>query len=166
MRYSGTSVSLISIHHHPEHALWREALKLVQEYRSFLQENICFQKPDDQLSVLIHTYSKARGGVLIIAMVQEAPAGMIALQALPQKGYAEMKRLYVRPEYQGLGLGRKLITALEKEALSMGYDHLYLDTLPRLQAALHLYQSLDYRPVAPYYFNPLEGVIYLGKKIG
>ena len=77
-------------------------------------------------------------------------------------GVCEMKRLYVRPAYRGHGLGRVLVEAVIAEAKAVGYRRMVLDTLATMEAARALYHNFGFRPIEPYYANPLCRVVYLG----
>ena len=72
-----------------------------------------------------------------------------------------MKRLYVGPHGQRLGIGRMLATTLIAEARLLGYRTMMLDTLPSMHSAHALYASLGFIPVPPYRFNPVEGATFL-----
>ena len=72
-----------------------------------------------------------------------------------------MKRLFVRADQQGSGLGRHLIESLIAEARAIGYRRMVLDTLPQMQAAQHLYAAYGFRDIEAYYYNPIPGARYL-----
>jgi putative acetyltransferase len=74
---------------------------------------------------------------------------------------AEMKRLYVRPGFRGLGLGRQLAEAILDEARMGGYDSVLLDTLDDMEIARAMYEELGFKEIPPYYHNPLAGAHYL-----
>lgn len=78
---------------------------------------------------------------------------------------AEMKRLYVLPEAQGTGLGRRLADAIVTAARQAGYQHMVLDTLERLRPGLSLYRSMGFECCTHYYENPLPGVVYLQRAL-
>ncbi len=99
-----------------------------------------------------------------MAKVGTAPAGCCALRPLDTVDYAnacEMKRLFVRPSFRQLGLGRQLAEQAIDMARMAGYDCLLLDTLSDMETARALYQELGFEEIPPYYFNPIEGAHYL-----
>ena len=77
-------------------------------------------------------------------------------------GICEMKRLFVRPQYRGLGIGRALVETAISEARTIGYHRMFLDTVPSMQRARTLYDSLGFVEIGPYYHNPIPGAAYLG----
>ena len=74
----------------------------------------------------------------------------------------EMKRLYVRPEFRSLGLGRQLVDRVIAEARVIGYAQMFLDTLPTMQGAQRMYERFGFKDVPPYRHNPIAGTRYLG----
>ena len=72
-----------------------------------------------------------------------------------------MKRLFVRPQYRGLGLGRQLVEAVLDAARRAGYVSVLLDTLSDMEAARALYEDLGFEEIPPYYHNPIAGAHYL-----
>ena len=72
-----------------------------------------------------------------------------------------MKRLYVRDRFRGHGLGRALALAVMDVARTIGYRSMRLDTLPQMGTAQALYDSLGFRDIPPYRFNPIPGSRFL-----
>jgi ribosomal protein S18 acetylase RimI-like enzyme len=152
---------LISTPKHPEEfAALRE---LLREYAQSLDVDLCFQNFDEELAVLPGEYAEPRGGLWLVR-VGGALAGCCAMRPLDNSDYpnaCEMKRLYVRPDFRGLGLGRQLAEATLDCARSAGYDCVLLDTLSDMEAARALYEELGFEEVPPYYHNPIPGAHYL-----
>jgi putative acetyltransferase len=139
------------------------ARELIREYADSLGVDLCFQNVEAELAGLPGEYA-APTGALLVALVDGRAAGCGAFRALPDVDYpnaCEMKRLFVRPAFRGLGLGRVLAQTLMERAVQAGYSTLLLDTLDDMEAARGLYAELGFEEIAPYYFNPLAGAHYL-----
>lgn len=76
-----------------------------------------------------------------------------------------MKRMYVRPEFQGRGLGSALCEGIIQISKELGYEYMVLDTLERLEAAGRTYAKLGFEQCPPYYYNPQPGVLYFKKDL-
>lgn len=136
---------------------------LFREYAGALQVDLCFQHFEEELGQLPGEYAPPRG-CLLLASVRGIVAGCCALRPLDSVDYAnacEMKRLYVRPAFRGLGLGRRLAEALLEHARQAGFDCVLLDTLDDMEAARGLYDGLGFEEIPPYYYNPIAGAHYL-----
>ncbi|MGI6204334.1 MAG: GNAT family N-acetyltransferase [Anaerovoracaceae bacterium] len=96
-------------------------------------------------------------GRLYIAYDGEVPAGCIALRRFDETR-GEMKRLYVRPQYRGSGLGEKLARIILSDAREIGYDSVLLDSLPFMRSAQGLYRKLGFTETEPYYDSPMADV--------
>ena len=131
---------------------------LFREYERFLKVDLCFQGFAEELATLPGRYAPPKGR-LLLARDGAHTAGCVALRPLDDKA-CEMKRLFVRPDYRGRGLGRLLAWRVVSEATASGYVVMRLDTLETLDGAMRLYTSLGFRRRAPYYANPLPGAVY------
>ena len=137
--------------------------EIFREYASGLRVDLCFQNFAAELDGLPGDYSSPRGA-LLIATVDGRLAGCCALRPLDTADYpnaAEMKRLYVRGAFRGLGLGRQLVEAILDAARQEGYACVLLDTLDDMEAARTLYEDLGFEDIPPYYHNPIPGAHYL-----
>lgn len=137
--------------------------ELFSEYAKALNVDLCFQDFEQELAGLPGEYAPPRGA-LWMAKVEGAFAGCCALRPLDAADYpnaCEMKRLYVRPSFRGLGVGRLLAEAVMDSARQSGFDCVLLDTLDDMEAARALYEELGFEEVPPYYFNPIAGAHYL-----
>ncbi len=141
-----------------------EAVKqLFREYYQFLQVDLCFQGFEEELAKLPAKYAEPDGSILI-AKVDDVPAGCVGLWKL-EEGVCEMKRLYIKPQFQGLGLGKKMSIKVLEIAKFKGYKIMKLDTLKRLQSANYLYDVLGFTKTKPYNFNPENDVVYYEKAL-
>ncbi len=132
--------------------------QLFREYEAFLGVDLDFQSFEEELAGLPGKY-QCPDGELLIGQEGNQVLGCVALRRLDEHS-CEMKRLYVRPEGRGTGLGRQLAEAIIASARDLGYATMRLDTLGRLSEAMQLYESLGFRKTEAYYDNPLSGVVY------
>lgn len=84
-----------------------------------------------------------------VAEGEGALLGMIFLKPLRGSDY-EVKRLYLRQDARGLGLGKKLVRHVIKVAQDLGVTGLYLDSIPSLSAAVALYKAEGFSHTQPY----------------
>ena len=136
-----------------------EIRRLFLEYVEWIGIDLSFQNFEAELAGLPGGYAPPQGR-LLIALQDDRPAGCVALRPL-EPDTCEMKRLYIRPEFRGAGLGRQLVVAIVAEGRSIGYRRMRLDTLPIMASAQKLYESLGFREIEPYRFNPVPGTRYL-----
>lgn len=136
-----------------------EVRELFVEYARALNLDLAYQGFEAELSSLPGAYAPPSGR-LLIAREGESLAGCIAFRPF-RDGSCEMKRLYVRPAFQKTGLGRALCERLLAEAKEAGYRSMLLDTLPPMQAAVRLYESLGFVRRTSYYDTPLEETIFM-----
>lgn len=135
------------------------ARRLFSEYADWLGIDLSFQSFDEELASLPAPYIRPMG-LILLAQHQNVVAGCIGLRPI-DKEIGEVKRLYVVQAHRGHGIGRCLIEAAIAESKKIGYACLRLDTLPAMKTAQHLYEGLGFKPIAPYYHNPISGTEYL-----
>ena len=138
-----------------------EIRQLLRAYEAWLRTDLCFQNFESELAGLPGSYAPPSGR-LLIAMSATGPrsAGCVALRPF-DKSVCEMKRLFVRADFRGTGLGRRLALAILDEARAIGYRKMRLDTLPQQREAHQLYASLGFREIEPYRPNPIAGSLFL-----
>lgn len=138
-----------------------EAIReLFTEYQAWLGIDLCFQNFAQEIKTLPGKYAAPRGR-LLLATVDEAFAGCVALRPLEQN-VCEMKRLYVRPTFRGKDLGRALVERVISEAREIGYAWMRLDTLSaQMPEAVNLYRRFGFRETAAYNDNPIEGTMFM-----
>ena len=133
--------------------------RLFIEYAESLHFNLCFQNFNDELANLPVAYSPPTGR-LMVAKVERSIAGCVALHALSPT-ICEMKRLYVRPNFRGIGLGRVLAEKVVDAARDIGYASMRLDTIDTMVSAIELYRSMGFTEIPAYRPNPIIGALYM-----
>jgi putative acetyltransferase len=158
------------------------ARELFLEYAQSLGFSLCFQNFDKELAGLPGDYAPPAGR-LLLAQYENQLAGCVALHKLdPGAGsevchssefchgsefcdgseFCEMKRLYLRPQFRGKGLGRALADRIIAEACQIGYRKMRLDTVePVMKDAVAMYRRLGFQEIAPYRKNPMPGTLYM-----
>ena len=137
-----------------------QARELFLEYAKSLGFSLCFQNFDKELAGLPGDYAPPEGRLLLAECVGQ-PAGCVALHKL-EGNVCEMKRLYLRPQFRGKGLGLVLAERIITEARSIGYQRMRLDTVePVMKDAVAMYRRLGFREIAPYCANPIAGALYM-----
>lgn len=137
------------------------ARQLFEEYAAALEVDLCFQNFEKELAELPGGYAPPRGRLLLAYIDDQVQVcGCVALRRIGE-GTCEMKRLYLKPDFRGKGLGRKLAGAIIDEARQMGYERMRLDTLPgKMDAAIAMYRSFGFNEIPPY-TNSVEGALFM-----
>jgi putative acetyltransferase len=137
-----------------------QARELFLEYARSLGFSLCFQSFDVELAELPWKYAPPDGR-LLLAECGSQVAGCVALRKLDEN-ICEMKRLYLRPQFRGKGLGRELAERIIAEARQIGYTRMRLDTVePFMKDAVVMYRRLGFVEIEPYCENPNDGVLYM-----
>ncbi|HEY7240864.1 MAG TPA: GNAT family N-acetyltransferase [Burkholderiales bacterium] len=124
---------------------------LFAEYARGVDEPCCFIDFERELAALPRGYL-----MLFLTHDNGLAAGCVGLREV-DRSTAEMKRLYVRAPFRGLGIGRALAEAAIGAARAAGYARIVLDTLPKMSEAHALYRTLGFSEVAPYLARPTPG---------
>ncbi len=137
--------------------------QLCREYAQSLDIDLCFQNFEEELAALPGKYAPPQGR-LLLAWDGDLVLGCVALRPIDAET-CEMKRLYVKPQARGEHLGRQLAERICHEARKAGYRRICLDTLSTMATAIQLYESLGFKEIGPYVFNPVDGAIFLGLEL-
>jgi GNAT superfamily N-acetyltransferase len=140
------------------------ARELFLEYEKSIGISLCFQNFAEEVASLPGAYAPPDGR-LLLARHGGRLAGCVALRKIGD-GVAEMKRLYVRLAFRGMGVGRTLAAAVVDEARAIGYRTVRLDTLATMREAQALYLSMGFTDIPAYNVHPIEGTRFLEKKLG
>ncbi|MBA7664350.1 hypothetical protein ES703_72408 [subsurface metagenome] len=132
---------------------------LFEEYSSSLAFDLDFQNFEEELANLPGDYIQP-AGCLLLATYKGQPVGCVGLRMLSD-GVCEMKRLFVRKQFRGLGFGRALAEAVIEEARKIGYNYMRLDTVPSMDVARALYASVGFKQTSPYRHNPIEDAVFM-----
>ena len=137
---------------------------LFRAYAASLNIDLAPQGFQKELDALPGPYAPPEGE-LLLAKRGDHVLGCIALKPLEPQRVGEIKRLYVREQARGSGLGRTLVDAILDVAAERGYAQVKLDTLPRMQAAIALYRAMGFAPVPAYGSHPYPGLVCFGKTL-
>lgn len=149
---------------------------LMAEYGDYLAANpagatnICIQGYREELEALPGPYAPPGGALLLAESSEALPLGCVALKPIPAKREGEraceLKRLWVRPQARGLGLGRGLMLAALRHAGHLGCTALYLDTVPAaMPEANALYARLGFVEVPRYNENPVADIVFFRRDL-
>jgi len=138
--------------------------RLLREYAAWLNVDLSFQGFEEELAALPGEYAPPSGRLLVAEEAGAEIAGCAALRRIDDE-ICEMKRLYVPERFRGSGLGRRLAEAILEEARTIGYRRMRLDTLPQMGSAHRLYESMGFRKIEAYRFNPIVGSRFLERDV-
>jgi len=93
------------------------------------------------------------GGAFLVIRTDLDPIGCGGLQRVDDVT-GEIKRMWIHPDWRGLGLGRRMVDHLEHLAAGLGYRRVVLDTNDSLEEAIAMYGAMGYDPTERYNDNP------------
>ena len=136
------------------------AKMLFEEYAEWLGMDLEFQNFQEELDNMPGKYARPSGG-LIIAKYDGDIVGCAAVRKL-EDGVCEMKRLFVRDQFRGKGIGKALAVRIIEDARKIGYKKMRLDTDgQKMFKAMAIYRTLGFKEIEAYYHNSYDGVVYL-----
>ena len=140
------------------------AKSLFLEYASELNIDLSFQDFNNEINNLNIQYTPPGGALLIGFTHNHYPVGCFAIRQLDEF-YCELKRMYLRDEFRGRGVGNQMILLAIDQSTRLNYQYMRLDTLSSMTAAISLYRKYGFYDIPPYRYNPIDGSIYLEKKL-
>ena len=147
---------------------YRLARELFVEYATWLDIDLCFQGFNEELATLPGKYAPPNGRLLLAfagSGDDRRAAGCVAVRPLQTDATStssELKRLWVRDAFRGLGLGHALTGAALDAARAIGYRSIKLDTLPAIMPnAVAMYRSFGFVECDAYYDSPMAGAMYM-----
>lgn len=161
----------------------RDVRTMFTAYAEDIGVDLCFQNFEGELASLPGRYAGPDGSIWV-SYQERIPTAIVAVRPLmvkplppeslvsaqafheiPPGEHCELKRLYVRPEARGSGLGRHLTEIALDFAIQREFDLIYLDTLASMTSAIRLYESLGFEEIPAYTYNPLLYARYFQKKL-
>jgi len=134
------------------------------EYAKWIGISLEYQHFDDEVASLPGKYAPPHGR-LLLARVDGVIAGCGALRQI-DGDVCEMKRVYVRPEFRGSGIGGKIIDRLIEDARAIGYRAMRLDTIgDKMGDAIRLYRRIGFHEIAAYYEGAPASTIFMELKL-
>ena len=142
---------------------FEDARILFKMYAVSLNIDLSFQDFTSELRNIHVQYSRPKGA-LLIAYIDGDAAGCVGVRELSDK-IAELKRMFVRPEFRNFKIGVKLLSLILDISRELGYSKIRLDTLPDMVQAQKLYRSFGFSEIQSYRYNPIEGTVYMEREL-
>lgn len=138
---------------------YTQAATLFREYAAQLDTDLAYQGFTEELATLSQQYAPPTGALLLITQADDEPVGCLGLRAWDTT-VCELKRMYLRPQARGQGIGKDMLNKALAIAKHLGYTKMRLDTLPAMTQAISLYRRLGFYEIEPYRFSPIAGTIF------
>lgn len=138
---------------------YKIAIKLFKEYASQIGVDLSFQHFDKEILEIEKQYSKPNGQIIIAYDNAENPIGCFGIRKFADS-ICELKRMYLKKEVRGKGIGKKLLVKAIRSGKELNYKTMRLDTLPTMKSAIKLYKKIGFYEIDAYRFNPIEGTKY------
>ena len=142
---------------------FEDAKNLFIEYSNSLSIDLSFQDFENELKSITVQYSKPNGA-LILVFVNDSAIACAGIRKLDDET-AELKRMFVRLEYRGQNIAQQMLVMAIDLAKKMNYKRIRLDTLPSMKAAQKLYTAFGFYEIPAYRYNPVDGTVFMEKKL-
>ena len=134
------------------------AKELILEYVNWLGMDLSFQNFEKEMESLPSMYSKEDGGIFL-AKVDGKAAGVVGLRRFSNED-AEIKRMFVKPEYRGMKIGQLMMDKCISSAKERKYSTIKLDTADYMTQAIKLYTVNGFKNIPAYRHNPHKEALY------
>ncbi|MGS2739848.1 GNAT family N-acetyltransferase [Sinomicrobium sp. M5D2P17] len=134
--------------------------ELFKEYAAYIGIDLEFQNFAREVEDLRSQYSAPEGALLIVSGAESTALGCVGIRKL-EDNICELKRMYLKPETRGQGLGLELMNKALRTGRKLKYEKMRLDTLANMEAAIALYRKAGFYEIAPYRYNPMEDTVYM-----
>ena len=138
---------------------------LFKEYADSLDFDLGYQDFKKELNTIAQQYKDPDGALLLCFLDDENAIGCAGVRKFSE-GIAELKRLYVKPGYRSLKIGKRLLESAIDTAKELNYTFIRLDTVPGQTKAQELYHYLGFYEIEAYRYSPISGTIYFEKRLG
>ena len=137
---------------------------LFKEYAASLDFDLVYQNFEKELNTLAVQYNEPEGALLLCCIDDGTAIGCTGVRKFSE-GIAELKRLYVKPDYRSMKIGKRLLESAIAAAKQLNYKFIRLDTVPGQEKAHELYKLLGFYEIEPYRFSPVSGTIFFEKSL-
>lgn len=139
------NVKIRKIEHKDNPAIAQVIRKSLEEYGQAKPGTVYTDPTTDDLYTLFQTEKS----IYFILLVDDEVAGGCGIFPTPglPKGCGELVKLYLASSFRGNGLGKQLMQKCIHTALEMEYTQLYLESIPALNNAVHLYRKMGFQQI-------------------
>ena len=143
-----------------------DTILLFTTYADWLGVDLTFQDFATEIASMPGKYSGPKGELFLARDQTGKAVGCAGLRPFDSAGIScEMKRLYVLPEAQGLGIGKALISRVFDTATALGYHDIRWDSLERMKSAIKLYNAIGCHEIPAYYDPPFAGIKFFRREL-
>ncbi|MEM1337362.1 MAG: GNAT family N-acetyltransferase [Bacteroidota bacterium] len=135
------------------------AVQLFREYAVDIGIDLEFQHFSKEIETIKSQYARPEGVLFIAHHNTHSVSGCVGIRALEGE-ICELKRMYVKTEARGLGIGKHMLEKSIAMGKELGYQKMRLDTLSTMHTAIGLYKKMGFYEIKPYRFNPFSGAKY------
>lgn len=143
---------------------FKQGKTLFEAYANSLDFDLRYQDFEKELSTIAQQYKAPSGALFLCFIDHETAVGCAGVRKFAE-GIAELKRLYVKPDYRGFKIGKMLLDLAINTARQLDYKFIRLDTVPGQTKAQELYHRFGFYEITPYRYSPIAGTIYFEKKL-